>query len=639
MSRIFFKFTYFFWINFFLFFFNYCYSEVPIIIISPSKTAQSLSTVGSDLTILNKENLFGFNEYFLDNILDYELNGSNISRQGGTGTNSLIQLRGYPKRYTNIYIDGVKLSDPSTPDNAFYLNNLTSSSIKSVEILKGNHSSVYGSSAIGGVLNIYSKDGREKDNKSINLGAGSHNSKNIIFNYGENRELYNYTISLEKYLTNGISAMSDNSENDKYQNDNLHAAFGINAMQNLRIESNLRYYDTFLNYDEVAKDRIDKNSTKDESYISNIKLINKNKNLNNSLIFNHYYSKRKVTNYNESIKNFYYGERKNINYLGEYSLSLDKKIVFGLDNEFNRANFDTWATSGNKLSNDKINSQYLDYQQRLSDKFYTTIGIRNDIHSQAGAYKTGRITNAYNFDKLTKFRSSFGTGIRFGSLNDYYYDINLRDKKKLAPEKSYSIDFGLEKEIDHLNMKFNSTFFYSEYKDNISNWASNTDNGTSSYVIENSGGKIKSKGLEIGIEKRFNKKISTLLNYTFIEAYDGEDCDDPDRSSSSCSFSSYPVRVPKHAISAQFKSEFSNFFNSSIKTKYISSRRDYGNVNNNFQDVKLNSYFKIDLKNQFIFDNKIIYFDINNLFDKNYEDSFQYNSEKRNIKLGIKKIL
>jgi len=246
--------------------FNVSYSEIPIVVISPSKTSQSLSSVGSDLTVINEESLSGLNENFLGDIFDFEVSGASFSRQGGTGTNSLIQLRGLPKRYTNVYINGVKQSDPSTPDNAFYLNNVTTGSIKSVEILKGNQSSIYGSSAIGGVVNIYSRDGTEKNNKSLKFDLGSNNKKNLVYTFGNNFNKYNYSFTLEKFSTDGISAMSDNLEKDSYQNENLNAAFGYKFSDKLRIESNFKFSDSILNYDEVTSGRSDNNSTYDEEY-------------------------------------------------------------------------------------------------------------------------------------------------------------------------------------------------------------------------------------------------------------------------------------------------------------------------------------------------------------------------------------
>ena len=126
--------------------------DIPIIVITAGKTPQSKSTVGSDVEVIDNKTLRNSNEFFIGDILDNNLNGMNYFQSGGYGTVSGIQLRGQPKRYTTVYIDGVKVSDPSTPSNDYYFNNLMSGSFDRIEVLKGAQSSLYGSGALAGTV-------------------------------------------------------------------------------------------------------------------------------------------------------------------------------------------------------------------------------------------------------------------------------------------------------------------------------------------------------------------------------------------------------------------------------------------------------------------------------------------------------
>ena len=147
-------------IKIFLINFNLVLAEdIPILVISPGKTIQSKSTVGSDVDIIDSKTIEKSNEQFIGDILDNNLNGINYFQSGGKGTVSGIQLRGQPKRYTTVYIDGVKVSDPSTPSNDYSFNNLMSGSVDRVEILKGAQSSLYGSGALAGTIQLFSKKG------------------------------------------------------------------------------------------------------------------------------------------------------------------------------------------------------------------------------------------------------------------------------------------------------------------------------------------------------------------------------------------------------------------------------------------------------------------------------------------------
>ena len=99
-------------------------SEIPIIVIAPSKKAQSISTVGTSVTILDENFFKNSSELFLGEILSNNSTSTNFFQSGGHGTASAIQLRGLPKRYSTVYIDGVKMSDPSSVSNDYDFNNI-----------------------------------------------------------------------------------------------------------------------------------------------------------------------------------------------------------------------------------------------------------------------------------------------------------------------------------------------------------------------------------------------------------------------------------------------------------------------------------------------------------------------------------
>ena len=165
-----------------IFSFNQVFAaDVPVIVISPSKTAQSTSTVGTSVTVLDENFFKNSNHLFLGDVLKGNSNSVNFFQNGGAGQTSAIQLRGMPKRYSTVYIDGVKMSDPSSVSNDYDFNHILTSQISRVEILKGNQSSIYGSGAVGGTINITTKKGEPGLQKNMQYNNASHGTHNLSF--------------------------------------------------------------------------------------------------------------------------------------------------------------------------------------------------------------------------------------------------------------------------------------------------------------------------------------------------------------------------------------------------------------------------------------------------------------------------
>ena len=637
--------------------------EIPVIVISASKKSQSLSTVGTSVTVLDEKFFNNSTEYFLGDALSTNITGSNYFQSGGHGTSSGVQLRGMPKRYSTVYIDGVKMSDPSSVSNDFDFNNILTSQVSRVEILKGSQSSVYGSGAIGGTIHIVTKKGEPGFKKDVNYTAGSHGTHNLSGSLSGGDETKNYYVGLQRFQTDGISQMTHNDENDKYRNNGLVASFSNKFSDTLELQSNARVAETYLQYDAacVTGTKFGCSSSFNHSEeadalesSTNVSLIYKPlKKLTNKFTVANTYIERFYSSAPGS-KNIagdkYYGKRYALLYQGNYNFNLDNSIVFGLEREDDQMSFAKDAAA--KIdSNAYVTSQYFDYQSRITKNIYGTIGTRFDEHSIAGGGSnedSHRATLAYVFDnKVTKLKSSYGTGYRFPSLYEMFYVWNTANNggsKTALPyvsaENSQSYDFGIEKSISP-NLFIDLTYFNVKYFDALEGWIGNSAAGSGS-TTQNSTSTTKTQGLEFISKIKYNEMLNFGFNYTYTQTYDGAEYDNPDNKNKA---GSQMVRVPRNIINLITNIKFPGYkdLDVTLRTKWSDKARDYGNGNFNrngesFNDAELESYLVNDLSIKYNYLNSYnLYFDITNILDKKYETAQEYSQMDRSINLGIKK--
>ena len=621
--------------------------EIPIIVISAGKTPQSKGTVGSDIEVIDSKTIQNSNELFIGDILDNSLNGMNYFQSGGYGAVSGIQLRGQPKRYSTVYIDGVKVSDPSTPSNDYYFNHLLSGSFDRVEVLKGAQSSLYGSGALAGTIQLFSKKGRDGHNKDANISTGSFNTQKVDLSFDGKESNYDYFIGYTNFSTDGESAMRDNDENDGYRSDSLTMNYGYDFNKKFRVENYFYYNDSLLEYDSVNKTQNDIEASDDQHASYTARLINETGNFKNTISYNNTYILRNTTG--NDPKN-YYGYRDAINFMTQYNFDLDNRIIFGLDNEFDKAELKNYYTDSKYSESDEaIYSQYFDLQLRPEENTYTTFGLRRDHHTTVEDYYTGRATIAYKLDNNTKLRSNWGTSVRFPSLNSLHHGNNLLNKDSLKAETGKSIDVGIDKFFPKNSVNLSATTFFLEYKNDIKGWASNTGgmgekyySGGGNYALDNTNSKTESYGLELQSNWKPNDDYALGLGYTRTESYDGTTCDNPDATggpgSAACN-DEMNVRVPRHQVNLIGTKIFNKNLSQTLKFKYVGERRDYGNQHGNgFEDVILSHYVVADLVTNYkLFDTYNFNISAKNILDARYEEAFEYKGAGRSINFTLKK--
>jgi len=631
-------------------FFNYLTAEeIPTIIISAGKTPQSLSTVGSTVEVITSEDIENSTHNNIGNIIDEYSTSTNLFQMGGAGGNIGIQLRGLEKRYSTVYIDGVKMLDPSSSDGSFYLENVMKTGIERVEVLKGTQSSLYGSNAIGGTINIFTKKGKEGNNSDFEIETGSKDTRNISYSVDGDDGKINYFIGGNKLISEGFSTMNDNDEQDAYRNNNIVGNLGYKINENLRFQNSFRLANSYFEYDEVAAATNDKDtSTANLEGSLSLKLIQEKNKFKNTISYNKLHIERETTS-DSSSKSNYYGYRDALNFLGEYNFNLDNKIVYGIDTEFDAARYYKGSANfgtADQHHDESIISQYFDYQFRPFEQLYSTIGFRSDDHTTAGRKTSGRGTVAYLLDGNSKIRSSLGSGVRFPALYDYKFGgTTVVDYggtlETLKSERGNSFDLGYDTYLNNLDLGLSMTYFKSEQKNSLKSDA------RTGWVVANNTGVNTSEGLEIGGKwKPVNQKYSLGFGYTLTDTFDANTCDPREKESSADSecrhngsaVDTAKVRVPRHAVQAKIDYSFYPNLKSSLQGRYMSETRDFGNSNDGWTDQILTDYFVYDFASSYkLFNGYNFNISINNILDEKYQQAHQYTAPGRTLTFGLKR--
>ena len=614
-------------------------ADIPIIIIAPSKKAQSISTVGTSVTVLDETFFENSNEFFLGDALAGNSTSANFFQNGGQGQTSAIQLRGLPKRYSTVYIDGVKMSDPSSVSNDFDFNHILTSQVSRVEILKGNQSSVYGSGAIGGTINITTKKGELGLQKNIRYNAASHKTHNLSFALSGADENDDFYVGLERFQTDGMSAMTHNDEKDRYRNNSLVANYGHQFSDKIKFQSNIRIAETYNQYDAENNNPADKTHSEEVDAMqssSNIALIYKPKpKFTNKFTLANTYIKRNYgpgdgASYN-TIKDKYWGNRYSLMYSGNYNFNLDNSVVFGLEREDEQMNYNEDLT-GDKIRDAYVTSSYYDFQSRVTKNIYATLGSRFDEHSLSGNEDSHRATLAYLFDdKSTKLKGSYGTGFRFPSLYETYYVNGVH--KSIYAENSESFDFGIEKSFLDLGLSIDASYFNVKYHDTLEGWKRD-----GAWKTWNFPGVVKSQGLELVSKWKKSDTLNFGMNYTYASTYDGAEQDDPNKNESY--HNAQMVRVPRNIVNLATNMKIPGYKNLdlTLNTKWSDEARDYGNGNRTWQDETLDDYLVNDLSIKYnLYDTYYLFFDINNILDEKYETTRDYSQMNRTVNFGIRR--
>lgn len=594
--------------------------NLDTIIVSSEKVKEPLSRSAGSIEVIGEDEIDLRQERFIKDVLP-GLAGISKTETGAFGGSTKIRLRGAAPNNTYLMIDNMKVYDPSSADGSFNFAHLPFDNIEQIEILKGPQSTLYGSDAIGGVINIISK---KPDAPFYEAGfeAGSYSTYNEYLNFGGYEKGLHYSFGFSQLNTGGISKTAEDAvpsvgERDPYRRTGLAGRLDYELFDSLTLGASIRNIYSRFEYDDSGRDNDD--------------LIGKS----NLLLYSLYAEGEPWEFYDYSVRygslnnfreNFDFQDVQNSWFEGganRLDLQNNFKIL-----DFNTATigyeylediFDSYAFSaaGGESDQSKVFSRnsalYLQNKVHYKDIVGSTQGMRTDYHSQFGKEATYKIDAFYLAPTGTRLRGVFATGFKAPSLFQLNAPANLSwgfdgGNPDLLPEKTRSYEIGVDQHAFDNTLKLSATYFHTRFR-NLIQYTDST--------YENSA-KAKSLGLELGGELNlFEDKILLKANSTLMHTKDYS----TDREI---------VRVPENDANLNINIKPIPRMNINTNIRYTGMYFSRGTE-------KIKPYTIVDFIAGFdITENTTAYVRVKNLLDKRYQEVRTYATPGFSIYAGTK---
>ena len=600
-------------------------TELPEVVVTATRLPTPLEQVASSVTVITADDIER-NQYRTLSEALVAVPGLTVVQLGPTGTVSSVFSRGTDSNHTLVLIDGIEINDPSTPDGAFDFAHLLLGDVERIEVLRGSQGTLYGSDAIGGVINIITKRGEGPVSFGARLEGGSHRTFNQSGSISGSRGRLDYRLNVDRFDTDGTSITPKRNrpagagaEDDGFENANLSGRFGVEIAENVRLNFVARYVTNELELDTSPEDPNAVQDTRQLFTRAEAKFSIFDGILENRLGVAYTDYDREVADPPDSISAAFSfatfaGKKLKFDWQGDLYVVENHIVTLGLETENEESDTSSTFSSGfsSQTANDvRTSATYGQVQSSFGDRLFTTIGVRLDHHEAFDAEVTWRVAPAYiHRETGTKLKGSYGTGFKAPSLEQLFgasfldpFGRIFLGNPNLAPERSRAFDLGLEQTLLDGRTAFGATYFEIEIDDLID------FNPRFSSLVNV--GRADLSGVEAYLSLHPIPKLGLRADYTYTRAEDATTETDL-------------LRRPKHKASLGANYQVLGRAELAASVVYTGRRKDIDSVT--FARISTPSYTVVNLAGSYRISETWRFFGrVKNLLDKDYEpaDGFQ----------------
>jgi vitamin B12 transporter len=406
------------------------------VVVTATKSPKKLSETGKIIKVISKEEFERSGGKDLAQLLNEQTGVTVNGATSNPGKDKSLYLLGASDKYTLILLDGIPLNEPAGVGGSFDLRLLSLDNIERIEILQGSQSTLYGSNAVAGVINIISK---KPDSKKPQLNGlvtyGSYNSFKGSANISQKTKLLEYDVNYTYYNTDGISEAKDTTgkagfDKDGFTQNALQATLGINVTDKFKLSPYYRYTNFKGGYDGGNF------ADADNHYIASLVNTGLNGHYNyakGSVYFNYAYDFTK-RDYQELYPFQSSGKFNTAEAFVDHSFNKNVQMIGGI-------NYQSYTVKDIDTVNNII-SPYVSLFIHTDNGLNIEAGGRYNHNNQYGSNFTYSLNPSYFINTRVKIFANITSGFRAPSINELFgmYGAN----PYLKPEKSATQEAGVQ---------------------------------------------------------------------------------------------------------------------------------------------------------------------------------------------------
>ncbi|MBD3749538.1 MAG: TonB-dependent receptor [Sphingobacteriales bacterium] len=596
------------------------------VVVTASRSPKKIADIGKVVKVISQEEIARSQGRTLPELLNAVV-GLTVAGSGSNpGEVQSVYLRGASTANTLILIDGIAVNDASGISGEYNIAAIDISQIEKIEILKGASSTLYGSDAVAGVINIITKKGNQKLSAQALFTAGSYQTYKTAVGLNGNIKQTQVAFNFSNLDSKGFSTAQSTTPGASFDKDGFkQMAGGLNLSRfvttHIKLTAGLQINQNRADLDNGAfADAL--NYTYDKvAFLAHLGTkISFNKG-DLSLVFSQNNVKNKFDNYPSITNNK--GNISNAEVIFNQQFTPFIGVTSGINYRY--ASTDQVYQDPNYPSqlnaNNNIFSVYHSFFLKAGKLFRMELGGRYNHHSQYGDNLTYTVNPSILIANQFKFYVNVSSAYRVPSLYQLY---STYGNLLLKPETSENYETGIEGSILKDKITYTASVFKRDIRDVI-NFGLITTNKYG-YINQN---QQHDKGLELEIGLKPNKKLNFDVFYAYV--------DGNVRLSSTSPETFNLFRRPKNSVGANLGYAFSKSFLVSLNYRWNDKRIDqyYDVKTYSLVSTNLKAYSKLDAYFQYQFKKMRLFADIKNIFDTPYNDFAGYNAKGINFNAGI----